>query len=105
VPAFKKRKAEQRRREKEEKKTGRRKEKEASNIGERQTNADNRGLKKKASPADQVSCLLFLAFACILNSLVTVHLNNNRARHVYLFFYVFLLYCKNRNLVFRIPDF
>jgi hypothetical protein len=46
VPAFKKRKAEQNRREKEEKKTGRRKEKEASNIGERQANLDNEGLKK-----------------------------------------------------------
>jgi hypothetical protein len=67
APAFKKRKAEQRRREREEKKTGSRKEKEASNTGERQTNADNGGLKKKASPADQVSCLLFPAFACILS--------------------------------------
>jgi hypothetical protein len=46
VPAFKKRKAGQRRREREEKKTGRRKEKEASNTGERQTNAGNGGLKK-----------------------------------------------------------
>jgi uncharacterized MAPEG superfamily protein len=55
----------------------RRKEKEASNTGERQTNADNRGLKKRASPADQVSCLLFPAFACILNSLVTVQVKFN----------------------------
>ena len=47
VPAFKKRKAGQRRREREEKKTGRRKEKEASNTGERQTNLDNGGLKKR----------------------------------------------------------
>jgi hypothetical protein len=84
APAFKKRKAKQRRREREEKKIGRRKEKEASNTGECQTNTDNEGLKKKASPVDQVSCLLFLAFACILNSLVTVQ--DERRQHFLCFF-------------------
>jgi hypothetical protein len=74
--SFQEKESRQRRREREEKKTGRRKEKEASNTGERQTNADNGGLKKKGSPADHVSCLLFPAFACIL-AFVTIQVKFN----------------------------
>jgi hypothetical protein len=60
-----------------------RRETEAKQIGKNRDTrttdkADNGGLKKPDSPADQVSCLSFLtSFACILGCIVTVQVKFN----------------------------